>query len=301
VVLTFRARDNCNVFWNIIARYRTVTERDKPYEELVAPFLEALTAFIAAQANPSATRRDQEIAYERLVATMPQGVREQAETSLVKKEQLRRMVPFFQALALLAQEEDPLGPVASQNEAIDSYQNLVRHCEELWSDAAEMYRLGRFAPAVFLAVVCIEETAKVAVARIQALNWHSRASKLGKHSRELKHHRRKHWLAACSGAVVNARMDRIFGMDRVNEFIRVVEAGQLELVRQRALYSEVIDGRQHLPYRETTADDAKFYVAVAGELLAEASDMADDWQRILDSVSQFEVESEIVGRKGPRP
>jgi hypothetical protein len=82
----------------------------------------------------------------------------------------------------------------------------------------------------------------------------------------------------------------------VNEFIRTVETEGLETIRQRALYSDWVDGRRHRPYQDTSSDDANFFIAVAGELLAEVSDLADDWQRIIDRVSQFEEEVGIAGQ-----
>ena len=63
-----------------------------------------------------------------------------------------------------------------------------------------------------------------------------------------------------------------------------------------AAYSDWVDGRRHRVYQETSSDDAKFFIAVAGELLAEVSDLVDDWQRIIDRVSQFEEEVGIAGQ-----
>ena len=45
----------------------------------------------------------------------------------------------------------------------------------------------------------------------------------------------------------------------VNEFIRTVETEGLETIRQRALYSDWVDGRRHRPYQDTSSDDAKFF------------------------------------------
>jgi AbiV family abortive infection protein len=215
-------------------------------------------------------------------------VKERSDVTASMKEAKRRMLPFFRAVAELANEDEPIGTVTSAEEAVTAYRNLVYHCEELWHDASTMFLAGRVAPALFFAIVCIEETAKVAVARLQAHAWDGRKAN-EKRPRDLRSHRRKHWLAVCAGAVVNSRMDRIFGIERVNAFMKLVEDEGLERVRQSALYSDLVGGRQHLPYRETRSEDARFYVAVAGELLAEATDLVEDWTRIVDAVSRFEI------------
>jgi AbiV family abortive infection protein len=198
-----------------------------------------------------------------------------------------RMRPFLQAITALANEDEPLGSVASEQGAVTALRNLVNHCEELWSDAADLFMRGRYAPAQFLAIACVEETAKVLVARVQAANWKTRA-RAPKRPRDLENHRRKHWLAACGAAVINSRMDRIFGFDRVNWFIGLAEDEAVETIRQRSLYAEIVGNEQHLPYGHVVADDAKYLVAIAGELLAEATGLPEDFRRIIDAVSRFE-------------
>jgi hypothetical protein len=95
-------------------------------------------------------------------------------------------------------------------------------------------------------------------------------------------------------AVSNSRLDRVVDIERVNAFLELAETDGLEPLRQRALYSDQLSGRRHLPYRETSADDARFYVAVAAELLAEATDIPREWERLLDNVSRFELEAWIA-------
>lgn len=227
------------------------------------------------------------------VNSVPEEIRKEAETKALEKKVNQRMLGYFQKVAELAQFVEPLGIWKTTEEDWQSYQNIVGHARSLWHDACALYHSMRYAPAVFIAIVALEEIGKVSVARIQFLHGDARRKNpellKTKISWTLRDHKKKHLLAACAGAVINARLDRVLGLDRVNLFIGDVESGRIEQIRQDSVYYELRNAKQHLPYEIVSKEDAKFYVILAGELLAEVGGVGgSDFQSLLDEVVNLE-------------
>ena len=105
--------------------------------------------------------------------------------------------------------------------------------------------------------------------------------------RPFRDHFTKHVLAATAGASINARIDRVLGIQFVNAFLDAAENQRLETFRQRCLYLDHAGGL-HIPSATVTRDNAAKYVALAGELFAELIPMPDEWSRVLDQVKEFE-------------
>jgi AbiV family abortive infection protein len=80
-------------------------------------------------------------------------------------------------------------------------------------------------------------------------------------------HPGKHVLAAMSGALINARLDRLLGSEFVTRFLDDAEARKLERFRQDCLYLDWQDGALHVPAESVTADQAAQYVVLSGEVL----------------------------------
>jgi AbiV family abortive infection protein len=106
-------------------------------------------------------------------------------------------------------------------------------------------------------------------------------------------HKKKHFVAACAGALVNSRMDRILGMERVKEFLAICDKGLLEQLRQSCLYSDIGPaGNMLLPNEKIDKAQSLFYVSLAGEILAEVGGVEPiTWDKLLEKVSKFENEN----------
>jgi len=171
------------------------------------------------------------------------------------------------------------------------------HALGLWRDARLLFERGRFATATALAIVCLEETGKVGVARWQVF-WPARkeGSDASRWRNPLFSHTKKHLLVAGQGALVNARLDRLLGIERVCRFLDDVESGAIEKLRQRALYFDH-DGEQPLlPEDAISREVSLFYVVLAGELLAEVGGIVPEtWSKLLDEVNGFEEQEDVRG------
>jgi AbiV family abortive infection protein len=186
----------------------------------------------------------------------------------------------------------------SYEESYQRYLSVVHHVEGLWGDACTLLNRGSHATALALSITCLEEIGKIAVARSQlALGETIRrkgtlAEKPPAAPRK-RHpfysHTQKMLLAAGAGALVNARLDRILGFPAVVEFLERTERGEIEKLRQSALYSDSNEDLLHIPAERITKAQALFHIVLAGELLAEVGGLEpDEWGRLLRRVQDFE-------------
>jgi len=243
-------------------------------------------------------------AVQRLAGALVTPERLRRAHQVMKEKRIKeRMLPFFQQMAELCSLTDPLGCGASVKEDAAAYQKLVKHAENLWEDACLLFQAERYAPSLFFAIVTLEETGKIAVARLQLLFRDQRRltgepkelEVLRRRDNPLYSHTQKHLLAACAGAVVNSRLDRLFGIENVNSFLSDVEACKVEKLRQNCLYAELQGRTLHLPYESVTKNDASFYLVLAGELLAEVAPLAGlDFQHFLGKVEELERKIGLV-------
>ena len=178
---------------------------------------------------------------------------------------------------------------------------IVSHAEGLWKDATALFEGGRYATACFLSIVCIEECAKIDFGRFQTYCFfvnnlrtditNPQPSTTSQRRSPLTSHTMKHLLAACSGALVNSRMDRVLGIEKVASFISDCEKGKLEKLRQSCLYTDINQGEQRvlLPAEQISREQALFYVCLAGEILAEVGGIEPSThERLLEKVDEFE-------------
>lgn len=227
------------------------------------------------------------------VGALPDELRQEAERKLLVKDARRRMLRFFKVAAELASTVAVLPRVDSRERLDRAFAQLTAHVECLWDDACELYRRHRYASSLFFSVVGIEELGKVSVARIQAVYGVPETATTAHGKGALRHHRSKHILAACAGAVINSRMDRIVGEPLVLEFLKAAESGRLEQLRQSALYYEMKANEALVPDRTISRNDAAQYLVVFGELLAEVGNTHPaDFERQLKKVEALEAEIE---------
>lgn len=188
----------------------------------------------------------------------------------------------------------------SHKEDYEQFQTLVNHVEDLWDAACVLFKSERFPHALFLALAALEETGKIGVTRFQmVLRQVAReAGHQVKTTDEVKRrgnpffsHTRKDLLAAGAGAIVNNRLDRILGRGRVIQFLEDVQSGDVEHLRQSALYADLGPEGPIIPKDVISGEKARFYVILAGELMAEVLGFVpDEWERLLQKIQAFEEE-----------
>jgi hypothetical protein len=94
---------------------------------------------------------------------------------------------------------------------------------------------------------------------------------------------------AGAGALVNSRLDRVLGEGEIIRFIDAVEKGEIAKLREGTLYSDRTADGLLLPSQVTTPEQARFYVALAGELLAEIFGLDSPYHEfLLEEVEEFE-------------
>jgi AbiV family abortive infection protein len=228
------------------------------------------------------------------------GLTAEIQQKLIAKNQIERLRDCCDMQAVLMATGPSLVAAADYKSTEAKYARLVSHAEGLWSDACRLYLSRRFASALALSITCLEEVGKISVARVElALSQHPGV--LGNFQSEPNNtsaprkrnpfysHTQKLLLAVGAGALVNSRLDRLLGIETVISFLNDVEAGKIEPLRQACLYSDAKAGELILPYEQIGDAQARLYVVIAGEVLADVAGAdATEWRRILNRVQEFE-------------
>lgn len=221
------------------------------------------------------------------------------EDTFVKKNQVERFRQFSDKLSnfLTSGFQVVTGP--TQEQMGQQLFAVIKHAEGLWTEAKMLFENSRYSTACFLSIVCIEECAKINFGGLQITLFFTNTVIPFKRSRGkylLNSHLKKHLMAACSAALVNSRMDRIFGIDKIDSFISDCEEGRLEKLRQSCLYADTDKARQTvlLPMAQISRENALFYTCLAGELLVEEAGI--DYsisEGLKNRVKEFEKENGI--------
>jgi AbiV family abortive infection protein len=221
--------------------------------------------------------------------------------TLVQKNAANRFKRYQSELSAFLSNGFKVVTGSTQEEMIRQLFQIIKHAEGLWNDAILLFKKKRYATACFLSIVCIEECAKINFSHFQ-IEFSSVYPKTNtpwanlRKRRALTSHEMKHFLAACAGALLNSRMDRVLGMEKVNSFISDCEKGKLEKLRQSCLYVDINQSGQTvlLPTEQITKEQALFYACLAGELLAEVAGIDYSWEGgLLGKVDKFEKENGI--------
>jgi AbiV family abortive infection protein len=161
------------------------------------------------------------------------------------------------------------------------------HFDKYWRRSREMYVLGDFALAVFLAITLIEEIGKIVILEA-AMNGDVEAQK------EFRNHREKYIKAVGATLAINARVTRVYGKDEMR-FAEWFRNGKLFAIRNSALYLELQGTNLVVPEQAVNRADALLLVCIAGEVYAEIQGKQTgtgpaEWQRILSEVDQFRTQ-----------
>lgn len=194
---------------------------------------------------------------------------------------MNELLPEVQQLVLAGRPDAPQ----------DVFRRLAGNAEALWSDACTLLEKGSFASATALAISCMEEIGKLAIAKVlihtsmpDRRNAPNQTSVRGK-----DRHKRKMMVVAGTAALVNARLDSLVGIDVVERFLIAADKGHVEQDRRRALYSDCLNGTLHIPCEAVGVSESTRYVILAGECLLEVAGVdAQEFVRIKDVVEAFE-------------
>jgi AbiV family abortive infection protein len=235
-----------------------------------------------------------------LLGGIAMGIPAEIQQKLVAKDQLERLKACCDMQSLLMAKGPSLVAAPDYKSTAAKYARLVSHAEGLWSDACQLYLCRRFATALALSITCLEEIGKVSVARLElqlsklprlaeAFRSSPESKSPGRKGNPFYSHTQKLLLAAGAGALVNSRLDRLLGIEVVASFLDDVDADKIEHLRQACLYSDTKGGQLYLPSEQIQDAQARLYIVLAGEVLAEVAG-ADptEWERILNRVKEFE-------------
>jgi len=225
------------------------------------------------------------------------------ERGIRSKDGPRRIAKLGSVHAELYGDSPSLIALGTFQECLAQYSRLVGHVENVWNDACQQFRAKKYPFCTFFSIFAIEEIGKLGRLWFDLLAWDRPQNVVRKELGQLsRDHRKKHFMGVMSGAVVNARLDRILGVRRIKQLLQDAESGQLERLRQSCLYIDMQDGRTITPADVIGEDTAKFFVVLAGELWAEVlGHFPWEFEKMNKKVTAFEIEigipKEVIERE----
>ena len=177
---------------------------------------------------------------------------------------------------------------ADFDECLTLYKALIAHVESLWADACSLYRGKNYPLATLLSILVIEEIGKLTNLYIDLVFFDVERPTPQPRSLDGSH-KRKQLIGIFSGALVNARLDRVLGFDVVRKLLNMAQSNGIERLRQDCLYIDVQDGRAVTPRERIGPHRARLLTVFAGEVMAEVlGHFPWDFERMLESVIAFE-------------
>jgi AbiV family abortive infection protein len=207
---------------------------------------------------------------------------------LARKDGSRRFVKLVEQRAQAFNEQPSLLSGATFEACLEQYKALIGHVEGMWTDACQFYMGGNYPFAGFFSILVIEEVGKLSRLFEDLLHYDiPRAVELS--GKVEKSHRRKHFIGVVSGALINARLDRVLGQDVIRKILHQAESEELGKIRQSCIYVDVQDGRAVIPSEAIEAERSRVLTVLAGELMAEVlGHFPWEFKRMLDNVIAFE-------------
>jgi AbiV family abortive infection protein len=175
-----------------------------------------------------------------------------------------------------------------------SFGRIGRHVEGIWIDASRLYRTKSYARGCFLAIACLEEAGKASVSRLHVkleslVGALEGVTPVPKPDNPFYRHKPKQLLAAAIGARFNQRLEEILGEEDLATTVRMMETGELEVLRKECLYLDARKGKPTFPDAEISEATSRRWVIVAGEVMAEIVGLPDGERlRLIRLVREFE-------------
>lgn len=181
-------------------------------------------------------------------------------------------------------------------EAVNCFYSYLEYTEMIWLDAVSLYERGSYYSAKFMAIICMEEISKVDIAWYQLIPYIGMKFKhIQKNTKKkgFKDHNAKHIKSILSSLVLNSRVENIFNKKDLNDFLEKVENNHLENIRQNSIYFDTFGKSIHIPSKKISKKEASFYIAIAGEVMADMVHDPKERERIIDYVEKFELNNKI--------
>ena len=219
------------------------------------------------------------------------------DQELARKDGKRRFPKLLEERAHAVNTQPHLLTATTFDERLAQYLALIAHVEQQWDDACTMYLRGSFPTAAFLAILTIEEVGKLSRLAEELIPFDAPLS-LASPAPIERSHRRKHFIGVVSGALINARLDRVLGKDKVRKILHEAESDELEKTRQACLYVDTENGRTVTPAERISQARAQDLTVFAGELLAEVlGHFPWEFERMMERVVTFEREIGLPEKK----
>jgi len=210
------------------------------------------------------------------------------EKELARKDGGRRFAKLLEEKNLAISAQPSLLTATIFTDRLAQYKILLAHVERLWADACELYQRGNFPIATFLSILVIEEVGKLSNLAQELIQFDAPRPLARKQEVE-RSHRRKHFLGVVSGALINARLDRVLGKDKVRRILHEAESDKLEQTRQSCLYIDIRDGHLETPSERINQARARDLTVLSGELMAEILGYFPwEFERMMENVVAFE-------------
>lgn len=210
------------------------------------------------------------------------------ERELARKDGSRRFSKLMEERAQAFSGQPSLLSGATFEACLEQYKFLIGHVERMWSDACQFYTRGNYPFAAFFAILVIEEIGKLS-RLAQDLACYDAPRVDAPTASVERSHRRKHFIGVVSGALINARLDRVLGKDVIRKILHQAESDELEKIRQSCLYIDVQASRAVTPSEVIDAECARVLTVLAGELMAEVlGHFPWEFERMIENVIAFE-------------
>ena len=210
------------------------------------------------------------------------------EKELALKDSKRRFTKLAEERARAVNTQPSLLTATTFEARLEQYQILIAYVEKQWDDACAMFQRGNFPIAAFLSILVIEEIGKLSRLAEELIYFDAPVASPSPAVVE-RSHRRKHFIGVASGALINARLDRVLGKGKVRQIIHEAESDELEKTRQACLNIDVENGRAVTPGERISEGRARDLTILAGELMAEAlGHFPWEFKRMIEHVMAFE-------------
>jgi len=208
--------------------------------------------------------------------------------NLIKKDTFRRFGEYVDGINKHLSSYQSFLSEGNFDSRLNQYKSIIDYVEKTWAGACDLYKRGNYPLSTFVSILVIEEIGKLACIFLD-LVFHDRFRPKKRDGAVERDHRVKHFVGVVSGALVNARLDRVLGKGVVRKILNQAERGELENIRQGCLYIDIRKGLTVTPRDIVSARDAKVLVVLAGELMADAlGHFPWEFERLLGAVIEFE-------------
>ncbi|MET2829786.1 AbiV family abortive infection protein [Mesorhizobium shangrilense] len=219
------------------------------------------------------------------------------DNELARKDGARRFPKLLSERADAINTQASLLTAKTFPERLEQYTGLIAYVEKLWADACELFHRGNFPMTAFMSILVIEEVGKL-TRLADELIYLDAPLPIAGHPVVEKSHRRKHFMSVMSGALVNARLERILGKNTVRRVLHEAESDELEKTRQRCLYIDMAEGRAVTPTERIGEPRARELTILAGELMAEIlGHFPWEFERMMVNVVAFERQLGLPEKK----